>query len=72
MTGAAGLGDDALELVDLLLGTTESSELGKEDSLVKIEQAGGVDRGYLLTRFFASFLARLSLLLRSNSITRRS
>lgn len=26
MTGAAGLGDDALELIDLLLGTAEGTE----------------------------------------------
>lgn len=29
VTGTAGLGDDALELVDLRLGAAESSELGK-------------------------------------------
>ena len=28
MAGPAGLGDDALELVDLRLGTAESTELG--------------------------------------------
>lgn len=27
VTGTAGLGDDALELIDLLLGTTEGTEL---------------------------------------------
>lgn len=28
MAGTTGLGDDTLELVDLLLGTTEGTELG--------------------------------------------
>lgn len=29
MAGTTGLGDDTLELVDLLLGTTEGTELGR-------------------------------------------
>lgn len=33
MAGTAGLGNDALELVNLLLGTTESSELSRKVSI---------------------------------------
>lgn len=34
VTGTTGLGDDALELIDLLLGTTESSELEADVSML--------------------------------------
>ena len=71
MAGAAGLSDDALELVDLLLGTAEGSEL---DIMLVPEVVGGEEgrRESRRTLFFASFLARLSRLLRRSSITRRS
>ena len=85
MAGSARLGDDALELVDLRLGTAESTELDHSmlvyclffssflalDGSV-IEGRGDARKGGRLTLFLASLRARLSRLLRSNSITRRS
>lgn len=71
VTGTAGLGDDALEFVDLLLGTDEGTELrnrSQQDDLV----AAAVERLVMHTLFLASLRARLSLELRSNSITRFS
>lgn len=41
VAGAAGLGDDALELVDLLLGTAESTEL---DIFVSFRRGEGAER----------------------------
>lgn len=74
LSGTAGLGDDALELVNLGLGTAESSELrGGFVSFWRRGRERGWDvGGWMLTRFFASLRARLSRLLRSSSMTRRS
>lgn len=69
VTGTAGLGDDALELVDLRLGAAESSELGRTVSDVS---TGLEIEGVKHTLFLASLRARLSLLLRRSSMTRRS
>jgi hypothetical protein len=67
VTRAASLGDDALELVDLLLGTAEGTELLSCVSLDMVLCVSG-----RRTLFLASLRARLSLLFRSNSMTRRS
>lgn len=75
MTDTAGLGDDALELVDLLLGTAESTELEREVSISYVEHGNQMiskRKGGVRTLFLASLRARLSLELRSNSITRFS
>lgn len=70
VTGTAGLGDDALELVDLRLGAAESSELG--EGVSDVCRGGWRRRGVKHTLFLASLRARLSLLLRRSSMTRRS
>ena len=67
VTGTAGLGDDTLELVDLLLGTAESTEL----LLVSMRVCAWTVVGRH-TLFLASLRARLSLEFRRSSMTRRS
>lgn len=69
VTSTAGLSDDALELVNLGLGTTEGTELQCELVLISWGECGVWVRR---TLFLASLRARLSLELRSNSMTRRS
>lgn len=73
VTRTTGLGDDTLELVDLLLGTAESTELWVVLAFAVARQIGmiGIEmQGHTL--FLASLRARLSLLFRRSSITRRS
>lgn len=70
VTGTAGLGDDLGHLVDLGLGTAEGAELWK--TWLAGHDARGVVSNEPRTLFLASLRARLSLELRSSSITRRS
>lgn len=67
VTSSPRLSNHALELINLGLSTAESTEL--------FTVSFHVVRGWMPqehTRFLASLRARLSLLFRSNSITRRS
>jgi hypothetical protein len=68
VSGTAGLSNDSLELVDLLLSTTESTELSHSQYFHLYPIPPGRKR----TLFLASLRARLSALLRSNSMTRFS
>lgn len=73
MASTTGLGDDALELVHLLLGTTEGAELGMMLILLFLFRENlRFHRDPRHTLFLASLRARLSRELRSNSITRFS
>lgn len=75
LVSTTGLGDDALELVDLSLGTAEGTELGAELLVFPVAREIGVAVGCVALRrtlFLASLRARLSLLFRSSSMTRRS
>lgn len=48
VTGTTGLGDDTLELVDLLLGTTEGTELGMLSILASWHRIGREVKTYPL------------------------
>lgn len=67
-----GLGDDALQLIDLLLGTAKGTELFRGRIRVSLGCACPARMENAHTLFLASLRARLSLELRSNSMTRRS
>jgi hypothetical protein len=66
VTSSPRLSNNALQLIDLRLGTTESTELSSQlavqTPLLRSQH----------TRFFANLRARLSLLFRRSSMTRRS
>lgn len=66
VAGSSGLGDHTLELINLRLGTSESTEL------LQLSETHRGREQIAHTLFFASLRARLSLLLRRSSITRRS
>lgn len=73
LMGAARFGNNSRHLVNLCLCAAEGTEL--RDKTVSTQNAGpreGEKRSQLLTLFFANFRARLSLLLRRSSTTRRS
>lgn len=70
VTGTAGLGDDLGHLVDLRLSTAEGTELWRT-GLARDNSYEKSSNGPR-TLFLASLRARLSLELRSSSITRRS
>ena len=68
VAGTSRLSNDTLQLINLRLGTTESTELNPiVSSLVSLRVVRCRH-----TRFFASLRARLSLEFRRSSITRRS
>lgn len=76
MTSTPGLSNDTLQLINLPLRTSERPKLDEPQmSVVYSFDWGRNPMGEEMcprTRFFASFLARLSLLFLKSSMTRRS